>query len=137
MGVAVPATLPRLSVTSKNVEPVVPFLYQAKASRSERSLGLPDGVKSGHPTVKPIALMRWLCRLVCPPGGTILDPFNGSGTTGCAAVLEGFNFIGIEKDETEGYVEIAKARIAHWEKSGMVTSQKEKKGSGQLSLFEV
>jgi len=66
-----------------------------------------------HPTVKPIALMRWLCRLVTPPGGTVLDPFLGSGTTGCAAVLDGFDFIGIEREAD--YAEIAKARIAFWE----------------------
>jgi DNA modification methylase len=65
-----------------------------------------------HPTVKPIDLMRWLVRLVTPPGGTVLDPFVGSGTTGCAAVLEGFDFIGIEREAE--YVEIAKARIAWW-----------------------
>lgn len=56
--------------------------------------------------------MRWLCRLVTPPGGTILDPFAGSGTTGAAAVLEGFDFIGIEREEE--YVDIARARIEWW-----------------------
>jgi site-specific DNA-methyltransferase (adenine-specific) len=69
-----------------------------------------------HPTVKPIELMRYLCRLVTPPGGTVLDPFVGSGTTGAAAVLEGFDFLGIELDpEDEGYVELARQRIAYWE----------------------
>lgn len=63
-----------------------------------------------HPTVKPTDLMRWLCRLITPPGGTIIDPFLGSGSTGRAAVIENFNFIGFEKDET--YMPIAKARIA-------------------------
>lgn len=67
-----------------------------------------------HPTVKPINLMRWLVRLVTPPGGTCLDPFLGSGSTGCAAVLEGFDFIGIER-ETE-YIAIAEARVAFWAK---------------------
>lgn len=66
-----------------------------------------------HPTVKPIELMRYLCRLVTPPGGTVLDPFTGSGTTGCAAVLEGFEFIGIEREAE--YVAIARARIDHWQ----------------------
>jgi DNA modification methylase len=66
-----------------------------------------------HPTVKPLALMRWLVRLVTPPGGTVLDPFAGSGSTGCAAVQEGVNFVGIE--QAQEYVEIAKARIAYWE----------------------
>jgi hypothetical protein len=65
-----------------------------------------------HPTVKPIALMRWLVRLVTPPGGTVLDPFTGSGTTGIAASLEGFNFVGIEREEE--YVRIAEARIKWW-----------------------
>lgn len=62
-----------------------------------------------HPTVKPTELMRYLCRLITPPGGTILDPFTGSGSTGKAAILEGFNFIGIELDAD--YIRIAQARI--------------------------
>jgi site-specific DNA-methyltransferase (adenine-specific) len=113
------------------------FFYCPKASKGERNAGL-DGfplVKGGsmrgeetrpdrptnhpiranhHPTVKPIELMRYLCRLVTPPGGTVLDPFTGSGTTGCAAVLEGFDFIGVEREAE--YAQIAKARIAWWEK---------------------
>ena len=86
-----------------------PFLYMAKASPRDRSEGLAGD--NTHPTVKPISLMRWLTRLVTPPSGTVLDPFNGSGTTGCAAVLEGFHYIGIEREPE--YVEIARARIAH------------------------
>jgi len=62
-----------------------------------------------HPTVKPTELMRYLCRLVTPPNGTVLDPFTGSGSTGKAAVLEGFNFIGIELSQE--YADIANARI--------------------------
>lgn len=69
-------------------------------------------MRNVHPTIKPIALMRWLCRLVTPPDGVILDPFMGSGTTGAAAMLEGFNFIGIERESE--YIEIAQRRIAHW-----------------------
>lgn len=115
------------------------FFYTAKASRRERNAGLegmPERVSGGmagtadqtlltgsgnirnnlstnpHPTVKPISLMRWLVRLVTPPGGIVLDPFAGSGTTGCAAALEGFEFIGIE--QSAEYVEIAERRIAHW-----------------------
>lgn len=65
-----------------------------------------------HPTVKPLDLMRWLCRLVTPPGGTVLDPFTGSGSTGCAAVMEDFDFIGIEREAE--YVRIAEHRIAYW-----------------------
>jgi len=80
------------------------FFYCAKASRRDRG----DG--NNHPTVKPTDLMRYLCRLVTPPGGVVLDPFMGSGTTGKAAVLEGFRFVGI--DRTEDYLPIARARIA-------------------------
>ena len=65
--------------------------------------------KNNHPTVKPTELMRYLCRLITPPGGTVLDPFNGSGSTGKAAVLEGFNYVGIELSPE--YVSIAEARI--------------------------
>lgn len=112
------------------------FRYQAKASRSERDLGLDDKPKqrcggmtatvnnsmltgSGnprdtkrantHPTVKPIALMEWLVTLVTPPGGVVLDPFMGSGTTGVAAVRKGFRFVGIEREDE--YLAIARARI--------------------------
>lgn len=78
--------------------------------------------RNHHPTVKPTALMRYLCRLVTPPGGVILDPFMGSGSTGKAAMLEGFNFIGIDT-EIE-YVEIAARRIEHaCEKVGIVIEQ--------------
>lgn len=68
-------------------------------------------VRNHHPTVKPEALMQWLVRLVTPPGGTVLDPFTGSGTTGVAAVYEGFNFVGFE--QSAEYVTIAEARIAY------------------------
>ena len=65
--------------------------------------------KNTHPTVKPQELMKYLCRLVTPKGGVVLDPFMGSGSTGIAAKDEGFDFIGIEKEEE--YFEIASARI--------------------------
>lgn len=68
-------------------------------------------VKNNHPTVKPQKLMRYLCRLVTPPGGTVLDPFTGSGSTAVACELENFKFVGVEM-ETE-YVEIARKR-AEW-----------------------
>jgi site-specific DNA-methyltransferase (adenine-specific) len=68
------------------------FFYCAKASRSERGEG------NNHPTVKPIALMEYLCRLATPPGGTVLDPFCGSGTTLLAAENEGFRAVGIDKE---------------------------------------
>jgi site-specific DNA-methyltransferase (adenine-specific) len=80
------------------------FFYCAKASRSERGEG------NNHPTVKPVALMQWLCRLVTPPAGVILDPFMGSGSTGIAADREGFSFIGF--DLSPEYVEIARRRIS-------------------------
>jgi site-specific DNA-methyltransferase (adenine-specific) len=74
-----------------------------------------------HPTVKPISAMRWLCRLVCRRGGTVLDPFLGSGTTGIAALQEDMHFIGIEREPE--YFAIAQARIKWWA------------GRHQLSMF--
>ena len=67
---------------------------------------------NNHPTVKPIELMKYLIKLITPPGGTVLDPFNGSGSTGCAAVELGHTYIGCELDPA--YVEIAKKRIEAW-----------------------
>jgi len=67
------------------------FFYTAKADKKERK-------GSKHPTVKPLDLMRYLCRLVTPPGGVVLDPYCGSGTTIEAALAEGFQAIGIERD---------------------------------------
>lgn len=81
------------------------FFYCAKASKKDRGEG------NTHPTVKPTDLMAYLCRLVTSPGGVVLDPFMGSGSTGKAAVREGFRFIGIEMDAE--YLAIAEARIAH------------------------
>ena len=112
------------------------FFYHAKASRAERERGLthrePETVGDGrakpnhtayqrgatqrlniHPTVKPVAVMRWLVRLVTPTGGTVLDPYAGSGTTGIAATLEGFDFIGCELSHE--YAQIARDRIRHAE----------------------
>jgi DNA modification methylase len=114
------------------------FFYCAKASKKDRNEGLDEfeeknnkfgnqkngedlgngsvndkfttqPQKNNHPTVKPTELMRYLCRLITPPNGTVLDPFTGSGSTGKAAVLEGFSFIGVE--QSEEYIAIAKARI--------------------------
>lgn len=115
------------------------FFYCAKASRAERDAGcesLPErsggqatdreddsaglsspragagrrgGARNHHPTVKPIALMRWLVRLVTPPGGAVLDPFTGSGSTGVAALEEGFQFCGVEREAE--YLEIARCRV--------------------------
>lgn len=108
------------------------FFYCAKATRKDRHEGLPDPgpqFKKGstlrdaerllaaeqrlgnhHPTVKPTELMRWLVRLVTPPGGLVLDPFMGSGSTGKACMLEGFRFVGIEREQE--YLDIARQRIA-------------------------
>jgi site-specific DNA-methyltransferase (adenine-specific) len=81
------------------------FFYSAKASKADRDEG------NNHPTVKPTDLMRYLCRLVTPKGGVVLDPFMGSGSTGKAALLEGFKFVGIEREEE--YYEIAQKRIEY------------------------
>jgi DNA modification methylase len=105
------------------------MFYCVKTTRREREAGCeqlpaqsvklynghhhpPRLVANIHPTVKPIALMRWLVTLVTPQGGMVLDPFCGSGSTGAAAVLEGRTFLGIERDER--YIDIACARITHW-----------------------
>lgn len=82
------------------------FFYCPKASRKDRN----DGGDNAHPTVKPTELMRYLCRLITPPGGLVFDPFTGSGSTGRGAVLEGFDFIGAELSDE--YAAIARARIA-------------------------
>jgi len=84
-----------------------------------------------HPTVKPIALMKYLCRLVTPPNGIVLDPFLGSGTTGIAATSLDFNFIGVELSEE--YMEIARHRIKnHVDVIETVLIEEEK----QKSLFD-
>jgi site-specific DNA-methyltransferase (adenine-specific) len=83
--------------------------YCAKAPKKERNLGLAPDVTNTHPTVKPLKLMEQLCQLATPAGGTILDPFMGSGTTGIAALNMGYNFIGI--DMGEEYFDIASCRL--------------------------
>ncbi len=103
------------------------LFYAAKASRAERDAGCEHLAavnapvftgktskprRNSHNTVKPIELMRWIIRLTVPPGGLVLDPFAGSGSTGCAAVTEGRQFVGIEREAE--YVPIARARLAHW-----------------------
>lgn len=116
------------------------FFYCAKPGKSERDAGLEElpeqlhqsGIggampidddgnerdrftarsRNVHPTVKALKLMRYLCRLITPPNGLILDPFTGSGSTGCAAMIEGFRFIGME--QSPEYAEIATKRIEHW-----------------------
>lgn len=95
------------------------FFYCAKASKGDRNRG---GVDNDHVSIKPNALMRWLVRLACRKGGTVLDPFMGSGSTGVACMDEGMGFVGIELDEH--YCEIAEARIAAAESE-----------NGQMRLF--
>ena len=85
------------------------FFYCAKTSKKDR------GTDNKHPTVKPTELMKYLCRLVTPPNGTVLDPFMGSGSTGKACMLEGFNFIGIEL--CKEYYVVARNRIAEAKES--------------------
>jgi site-specific DNA-methyltransferase (adenine-specific) len=114
------------------VERASRLFYCPKASRRERDAGCerlprqaldlfpnahrngkpPAAAANAHPTVKPLAVMRWLLRLVTPTGGLVLDPFCGSGSTGCAAALEQRRFLGIEREVD--YVAVARARIAHW-----------------------
>jgi len=114
------------------------FFYSAKVSKKERNMGLDKfedketkgsiglnnvGLtptkdnnrinKNNHPTIKPVSLMTYLCRLITPKGGVVLDPFMGSGSTGISALLEGFRFIGMEMDEE--YFKIAEGRINNYE----------------------
>ena len=83
----------------------------AAAGEDGNPYGRWSPVRNAHPTVKPTALMQWLVRLVTPPGGLVLDPFTGSGSTGKAAMLEGFSFVGCEMDPD--YAKIARLRIDH------------------------
>jgi DNA modification methylase len=87
------------------------FFYVAKASKRDRNEGLE--ASNTHPTVKPTTLMEYLIKLVTPPGGVVLDPFTGSGSTGKAAILQGFDFIGIEM--TQEYLPIIEGRLKHAE----------------------
>jgi hypothetical protein len=110
---AASASLSNLSTTSDGTASALGASGVVSAMLSTISDGANwKPLRNVHSTVKPIALMRWLCRLVTPPGGLILDPFTGSGTTGCAAVLEGFRFYGAELDAE--YADIARRRIAYW-----------------------
>ncbi|AYQ98437.1 hypothetical protein KIMCHI1738_46 [Corynebacterium phage Kimchi1738] len=88
------------------------FKYQAKAPKKERPMIVrEDGTKVQHPTVKPVALMEWLVTLITPPGGVVLDPFAGTGTTLEAAKNEGFKVIGIERDPD--YIQLINQRLNH------------------------
>ena len=131
------------------------FFYCAKASKRDREEGLEefeekkagclDGSNNGtlnngqptyskntHPTVKPTALMQYLCRLFTPPNGTILDPFMGSGSTGKAAMYEGFAFIGMEQDIE--YFAIANARIKFAAKDKVTDDNMKLFNEGEVSL---
>ncbi len=127
--VCVPACPLSLIDGGRAVRPPSRLFFCAKTSRHEREAGCeqlparpvriyngrhhpPRVVANLHPTVKPIALMRWLVRLICPPGGLVLDPFTGSGSTGAAAVMEGRLFLGVEREPE--YIDIACARLTHW-----------------------
>ncbi|ENI4023183.1 site-specific DNA-methyltransferase [Pseudomonas aeruginosa] len=134
------------------------FFYCAKATRRDRNEGCEhmerkplhwssgsqnpgsfqaDGTdktsQNNHPTVKPTDLMAYLVRLVTPPGGKVLDPFTGSGSTGKAAVREGFEFVGIEREAP--YLAIAEARIAHELERVTAAAEDAAKGSAQLDIF--
>lgn len=133
------------------------FFYCAKTSKADRNEGLADFTPkttsdgsavaadnayqrgkteraNSHPTVKPTDLMAYLCRLVTPPGGVVLDPFMGSGSTGKAAMREGFQFIGI--DLSEEYFPIAQARIEH-ELAAVTEANKPPAPVPQMDLFGV
>jgi DNA modification methylase len=120
---------------SNAAAPASRLFYSPKVSRRERDAGceqlplraldlFPNAQAAGgasparnpHPTVKPLAVMRWLVRLVTPEGGLVLDPFCGSGSTGAAAVIEGRRFLGFEREPA--YATIARARIAQWTAPG-------------------
>lgn len=100
--------------------PSVDFRPNHKVKADEGHEGTPFSrfkpERNNHPTVKPIKLMTYLTKLITPPNGVVLDPFMGSGSTGCACAVEGFDFIGIEMDEE--YVEISKARIDYYTPEG-------------------
>lgn len=136
---------------NENEESAARFFYCPKASKSERDNGLKgfepktagvgalrdggresEGRGNFHPTVKPVDLMRHLVKLVTPKGGTVLDPFNGSGTTGIACKLENFNYVGLEFDPD--YCKISRARIENyrWEPA----PEPENVAPNQLNLFE-
>jgi site-specific DNA-methyltransferase (adenine-specific) len=94
------------------------FFYCAKAAPGERSAGLPDGLENKHPSCKPIALMRWLVRLLTSPGDRVLDPMAGSGSTLCACMLEGRDGVGVE--ERADHALVAYHRFEHYKEEAMV-----------------
>jgi len=108
------------NATAKQLDENARFFYVARASKTDRNEGLET--QNNHPTVKPTALMTYLINLVTPPNGTVLDPFTGSGSTGKAAILAGFNFVGIEL--TDEYYPIIEGRLKHAE--AKLTENKDK-----------
>ncbi|MFK1397323.1 DNA-methyltransferase [Pseudomonas aeruginosa] len=150
------------NTTSRDIEAssgsAARFFYCAKASRKDRNEGCEhmerkplhwssgsqnpgsfqsDGTdktsQNNHPTVKPTDLMAYLVRLVTPPGGKVLDPFTGSGSTGKAAVREGFKFVGIEREPP--YLAIAEARIAHELERVTAAALETAEAEAQLDIF--
>lgn len=116
------------------------FFYCAKASKAERNFGLKsNGINENkHPTIKPIMLMSWFVRLVTPPDGIVLDPFNGSGSTGVACKVEKFDYLGIDRERE--YVDISEARIKSYQKEKEEYERRESKtpeieDKSQLSFF--
>lgn len=114
--------------------PISRVFHASKASQAEREAGLEEleakvspifsaskytarARVNHHPTVKPLAVMEWVIRLTTPANGLVVDPFTGSGSTGCAAMIAGRQFVGIERESE--YVEIARARLAHWSKEAV------------------
>lgn len=133
------------------------FFYVAKASKKERNKGLeafeekviegrdegqdernvaykprPTPMANIHPTIKPVALMRYLVRMITPPNGIVLDPFNGSGTTGVACKVEGFNYVGMELNEE--YCKISEARIQGWEQEVETPNQVQEENQEPTNL---
>ena len=104
-------TSPKKLASDKSNGSAARFFYCPKSNKKDRNEGLGEDETNHHPTVKPTELMCYLVRMVTRPGGTVLDPFMGSGTTGKAAMIEGVNFIGCDLDEE--YISIAQKRIQH------------------------
>ena len=148
----------QINVTYADKGSAARFFYCAKASKKEREFGLETFVpstvgdgrkksidnayqrgqtqrKNTHPTVKPIALGRWLLRLITPPGGVIIDPYVGSGSFACAAACEGIDFIGIDREQY--YCEIAEARSKYWLKKTSIDILRRARTHHGLRIFDL
>ncbi len=97
-------------VTDSYTDTIHNFIYSPKASTKDRNTYTSSTVNQ-HNTVKSIKLMQYFVTLITPPNGTVLDPFSGSGSTGVAALLKGFDFIGVEKEL--GHYNLAKERLTN------------------------